>query len=162
MLPHKDSGYNTGQTDVLMRHCWGNITMANEYIQPPELFQSEAFGYSQVVKSPPGARQLAIAGQGAFDKEMRIVGAGDLAAQARQALENLRHALRAGGAGIEDLTSMRIYVVGYTSDNLADLGPALAEFLANSRPPAQTLIGVQALGMPEMLIEIEATAVVAD
>lgn len=136
--------------------------MANEYIQPPELFQSQGFGYTQVVKAPPGARQLAIAGQGAFDKEMSIVGAGNLAAQARQALNNLKHALQAGGAGIADLTSMRIYVVGYNADSLAELGPALAEFLAGTCPPAQTLLGVQALGLPEMLIEIEATAAVVD
>lgn len=136
--------------------------MANEYIQPPELFQSEGFGYTQVVKSPAGARQIAFAGQGAFDKEMNIVGAGDLAAQARQALDNLKHALHAGGAGIEDLTSMRIYVVGYNADSLAELGPALAEFLAGTHPPAQTLLGIEALGLPEMLIEIEATAAVVD
>jgi len=138
------------------------IVMANEYIQPPELFESQPFGYTQVVKSPPGARLLSIAGQGAFDEGFKVIGAGDLAAQAKQALANLGHALRAGGAGVADLTSLRIYVVDYSADCIAKMGPVLAEFLGDAKPPAQTLIGVQALGMPEMMIEIEATAVVAD
>jgi enamine deaminase RidA (YjgF/YER057c/UK114 family) len=135
--------------------------MGNEYIQPPELFESQPFGFTQVVKSPPG-RLLSIAGQGAFDIEFKIVGGSDLAAQAKQALQNLGHALRAGGATISDLTNLRIYIVDYKPESIMQVGGVLAEFLADAPRPAQTLLGVQALGMPEMLIEIEATAVVAD
>lgn len=136
--------------------------MANEYIQPAELFESQSFGYTQVVKSPAGARLLSVAGQGAFDAQFKIVGGDDLAAQAKQALANLGHALRAGGAQVSDLVSLRIYVVDYSPDAIPKMGSVLADFLGDAKPPAQTLIGVQALGMPEMMIEIEATAVVTE
>jgi enamine deaminase RidA (YjgF/YER057c/UK114 family) len=54
---------------------------------------------------------------------------------------------------------LRTYVVDYSPDKLAVLGPALAEFYGDSLPAANTLLGVSALAMPEFLIEIEATAV---
>jgi len=133
--------------------------MTKQYIQPPELFESTRFGYTQVVTSPPGT-MLFIAGQGAFDSDFKLVGGSDLAMQATQALENLGHALRAAGATVSDVTSLRIYVVDYTPECAMAIGGALRGFFGDLPPPAQTLIGVQALGIPDMLIEIEATAVV--
>lgn len=134
--------------------------MTKEYIQPPELFGSQRFGYTQVVKSPPG-KLIFISGQGAFDSEFNLVGRSDLAAQAEQALDNLGHALRAAGATASDLTSLRIYVVDYMPEHAMALGDPLRRFFGDAPPPAQTLVGVQALGLPGMLIEIEATAVAA-
>ena len=132
--------------------------MPNETIQPDELFQSTGFGYSQVVKAPPGPT-LYLSGQGGFDKGFQIVGEDDVGAQAKQALSNVGHALAAAGATPANLTSLRIYVVDYTPEHMGPIGAALAEFLDGAVPPAQTLIGVQALGLPAMRIEIEATAV---
>jgi enamine deaminase RidA (YjgF/YER057c/UK114 family) len=133
--------------------------MGNEYIQPPELFESQRFGYTQVVKAGPG-RQLFIAGQGAFDEGFQLVGGDDVAAQTEQALRNLAHALRAGGAGVGDLTGLRIYVTDYTPECAMAIGGALTGFFGDHPPPAQTLVGVAALGMPGMRVEIEASAVV--
>jgi enamine deaminase RidA (YjgF/YER057c/UK114 family) len=135
--------------------------MGNEYIQPPEIFASKSFGYTQVVKSSPGAL-VSISGQAAFDSDFKLVGESDIVAQAEQALSNLRHALRAAGAEVSDLASLRIYIVDYQPEQALALGAPLSAFLGDADPPAQTLIGVQALGMPGMLIEIEATAVISE
>lgn len=132
--------------------------MPHEHIQPPEIFDAAPLGFTQVVKAQPG-EQLFISGQAAFDAKFKLVGEGNLVAQAEQALDNLGHALRAGGATPADLTSLRIYIVDYQPQHAMELGNSLVEFLGDAPPPAQTLLGVQALGMPGMLIEIEATAV---
>ena len=135
--------------------------MPHEYIQPSQLFQSKAFGYTQVVKAQRG-RALYLSGQGAFDVDFQIVGSDDVGAQTKQALENVRSGLAAAGATPADLTSLRIYVVGFASEQMGSIGAELGAFFGDADPPAQTLIGVQALGLPRMLVEIEATAVVAD
>ncbi|MDJ0848849.1 MAG: Rid family hydrolase [Myxococcota bacterium] len=86
---------------------------------------------------------------------------GEAAAQADQALANLGAALAAAGATPADVTSLRIYVVDYRPEQAMALGAPLQRFFGDAPPPAQTLIGVQALGMPGMLVEIEASAVVS-
>ena len=171
---------------VWPRGCRREFELSKKHIQPPELFESRRFGFTQVVESPPG-RLLFVSGQGAFDAEFNLVGGSDLTAQAEQSLENLGHALRAAGATPSDVTSLRIYVVDYAPEYAALIGPTLLaffkgappsaqtligvqalaigtplrNFFGDAAPPAQTLIGVQALGLPGMLIEIEATAVAA-
>jgi enamine deaminase RidA (YjgF/YER057c/UK114 family) len=133
--------------------------MSKQYIQPPELLSSERLGFTQVVASPPG-RLISVSGQTAMDRELKVVGGADLAAQAKQALANLGHALRAAGAAPSDVTSLRIYVVGYKPEYARVLGRPLLDFFEGGPPCAQTLLGIQALALPELLIEIEATAVV--
>jgi enamine deaminase RidA (YjgF/YER057c/UK114 family) len=91
---------------------------------------------------------------------MKIVGAGDLAAQARMALENVRLALAAAGATPADVVRMRVYVVNYKPDMIATLSGLFKEFFPAEAPPASTWLGVQSLAVPEFLIEIEVTAVV--
>jgi enamine deaminase RidA (YjgF/YER057c/UK114 family) len=133
--------------------------MAHDYIQPAGLFDSRSFGFSQVVKATAG-QTIFLAGQGAFDAKFKLIGDGDVGAQAACALNNIKIALEAAAATTADLTSLRIYVVNYKPEDATAIGAALAAFFGDSPCPAQTLIGVQALGMPGMLIEIEATAVV--
>ena len=134
--------------------------MSLEHLQPEGLFASQSMGFTQVVTSPPG-KLVFVSGQVAWDEDMKVVGAGDLAAQATQAASNLEKALAAAGATMADLTQVRLYVVNYSPDCLGPLGPAFKALAASGKPPAQTLIGVQALATPELLIEIEAVAVVS-
>lgn len=134
--------------------------MAHKTIQPSDLFDSAPFGFSQVVQAQAGTT-LFLSGQGAFDREFNLVGGEDLGQQTTCALQNIASALAAAAASIGDLTSLRIYVVDYEPSKARAIGKALGEFFDAGPYPAQTLIGVQALGMPGMLIEIEATAVVA-
>lgn len=132
--------------------------MSLEHIQPKGLFKSEPLGFTQVVTSPPG-KLVFVSGQVGWDENMKIVGPGDLGAQALQAVRNLEQALAAVGATFEHLAHVRVYVPNYTSACLKALGPALGALKGQGKPAAQTLIGVQSLAMPELLIEIEATAV---
>lgn len=133
--------------------------MRAERINPPGLYNSVQFGFSHAVRQK-GGDTLHLAGQIAWDKEGKLVGAGDLAAQTRQALANLREVLKAAGASPADVVRLRTYVVNHSPEKL---GPVLGEigaFYAGAVPAANTFIGVQTLALPELLIEIEATAVV--
>jgi len=133
--------------------------MPKEYLEPAELFRSERFGFTQVVTSPPG-KLVFVSGQVGWDVELKVVGGTDLAKQAEQALANLGHALAAAGAAPADLTMLRAYIVDYKPEYARLLAPHFSRFLAGVSPPASTWVGVQALAAPELLIEIEAMAVV--
>jgi enamine deaminase RidA (YjgF/YER057c/UK114 family) len=129
-----------------------------QYINPPSLFPSQEHGFSQVVAAT-GQRTLYLSGQTAWDAQRRLVGGGDLAAQARQAFGNVRRAVEAAGAHIDDVVSLRIYVVGYRPEHAAAVASALRECFTGGAMPAATWIGVASLADPGFLIEVEAVAV---
>lgn len=130
--------------------------MSHLHLQPAGLAPPR--GYSHVV----GARglQVYIAGQVAYDADGRVVGTGDLRAQAEQVFKNLGIALAAAGARVEDLVKTTIFVVGYEPAQRAVIAEVRSRFYGSAQPPASTLVGVQALALPELLIEVEAIAVV--
>jgi enamine deaminase RidA (YjgF/YER057c/UK114 family) len=130
-----------------------------QFIQPSDTFDSKRFGFTQVVTSPPG-KLVFVSGQVALDRDLKLVGGGDVAAQAEQALRNLGSSLRAAGASPSDITMLRAYIVDYRPEFGAQLAPHFERFF-EGRPPASTQIGVQALAAPGLLIEIEAIAVIA-
>lgn len=131
--------------------------MSRNVINPTSLYESTAYGFSHAVAAS-GATIVHCAGQVAWDKDYNLVGGDDLGAQARQALANLKTVLTAAGAGVEDIVRLRTYVVNHSPDCIAPVGEALAEFYGQVMPAANTWIGVQALALPDFLIEIEATA----
>ena len=131
--------------------------MSVKTVNPPSMYNANQFGFSHAVESN-GQRLLHLAGQVAWDKDCNIVRPGDLAAQARQCFANLKEVLAAEGAGPGNVVRLRTYVVNYSADQLAAIGPAIQEFYGDVVPAANTLLGVQALAMPDFLIEIEATA----
>jgi len=88
------------------------------------------------------------------------VGVGDLGAQTRQVMENLRTALSAAGASLDDVVKITTFVVDYKPEDRAVISQVRGQFLRADQPPASTLVGVQALAHPDFMIEIEATAVV--
>ncbi len=133
--------------------------MSTEALQPEQLFPSAPFGFSQVVVST-GSRHIHCAGQTAWDTEMQLVGGLDLGKQMRKALENVGHALEAAGASPANVVRTIIFVVDYQREHAEVIGQAMAEFFGTDRLPASTLIGVQALAMPEFLVEVQATAVI--
>ena len=132
--------------------------MAKDYINPTSLFRSTEHGFSQAVAAC-GRRTLYVSGQTAWDADKQLVGGMDLAAQARQAFQNLRTAVEASGGTLADVVSLRIYVVDYTPDKSAAVGRALREAFAGPAKPAATWLGVTSLADPGFLIEVEATAV---
>ncbi len=131
--------------------------MSIEKINPDGLYGSIDYGFSHAVKSDCKVT-IHCSGQVAWDKEYNVVGAGDVGAQARQALANLKLVLAAAGADVSDIVRIRTYVVNHNPSLLEPIGQALGEFWGAVTPAANTWIGVQALAMPDFLIEIEATA----
>ncbi len=133
--------------------------MANEIINPESIHGSVEMGYSHAVKSDAGIT-IHCSGQVAMDKNHNVVGGDDVGEQARQVLANLKSVLADAGAQVSDVVRLRTYVVNHNPSLLQPIGQAIGEFYGDNMPAANTLIGVQALALPEFLIEIEATAVI--
>ena len=133
--------------------------MAIEHLKPQGLMPAQ--GYVQAILAS-GGRTVYVAGQGAYDAKGRLVGRGDHAAQARQAFRNVAAALAAAGARPEHVVKATMYVVGLTDAVLAGFTQAMNDALDGKPfpPTASTLVGVERLAYPEMLIEIDAIAVV--
>jgi len=116
-------------------------------------------GYSNGVLAPAGARMLAIAGQIAWDAEQKLVGAGDFAAQFRQALSNVVAVVRAAGGGPEHLLQMTVFVADKRAYLACtrELGAAWKELVGRNYP-AMALVQVAALLDEGALVEIQALA----
>jgi 2-iminobutanoate/2-iminopropanoate deaminase len=123
------------------------------YINPPGLTRPS--GYTHVVVSSDG-RTVYIAGQVAFDSVGQVVGLGDFRAQAAQVFSNLGRALASVGATFGDVMKTTTYITDVR--NLGMLREARARYFDSARAPANTLITVNALARPELLLEIEAVA----
>ena len=133
--------------------------MEKKFINPPEL--SAPRGYTHVVTAT-GGKMVFIAGQVAWDSKGEVVGKGDLRAQATQAYTNLKAALAAAGATPADVVKMNTYVVNFKSADLPVIREVRSQFFPQENPPASTLVGVQALAVDGLLIEVEAVAVVKE
>jgi enamine deaminase RidA (YjgF/YER057c/UK114 family) len=131
-------------------------TMAHTIVNPSELHDPTAFGYSHTVSVPATGRLVFVAGQYGSDMSGQTTSA-DFVTQVDRSFANLGTALRAAGVDHGDVVQIRTYIVDYDASRLEIL---LAEVqrIWGDRPPAQTLVGVASLALPDMLFEVEAVA----
>ena len=135
--------------------------MTVEVLNPDGLPKPDV--YRQVAVAT-GTRIVFMAGQVARDADGAPVGSGDLAAQVEQAFRNVTIAIEAVGGTFADVAKLTVYVVDWTTDKMPALGEGVGRAVsALGIDPLKpiTLIGVAALGEPDLLVEIEATAVLA-
>jgi len=115
-------------------------------------------GYSRAVRMDNVSNIVAVCGTTAIDLEGKVVGKGDPYAQTKKILEIIQEMLGKAGASFENVIRTRVYVVD-VHKNWEVVGKAHGEVFGDIRP-ACTLIGVDALADPDMLVEIDADAVV--
>jgi 2-iminobutanoate/2-iminopropanoate deaminase len=129
--------------------------MAREHLNPDGM-PPPVGPYSNVVATEPG-KMVFVAGQVAYDAEGKVVGAGDVAAQTRQVMENVKLALEAAGASFGDV----VKIVNYITDmgEFSKMAAVRREYLTEPYP-ISSLVEVSALMEPDLIIEIEAIAVV--
>jgi enamine deaminase RidA (YjgF/YER057c/UK114 family) len=132
----------------------GAQAQGNRYINPPGLVTPT--GYTHVVVSAD-RHTVYIAGQVAFDSSGKVVGEGDFKAQAVQVYGNLRKALASVGASFADVVKTTTLITDVK--NVPALREIRTSYLDPKHPPANTLI-VAGLVRPELLLEIEAVAVI--
>jgi enamine deaminase RidA (YjgF/YER057c/UK114 family) len=133
--------------------------MSVELIDPAGLPTPELYRQMAVAS---GSRTVYLSGQVARTADGQPVGAGDLAAQVAQAYRNVNTALAAVGGTFDEVARLTVYVVDWAPEKLADLGAGVGQVAAEvAGDPVRptTLIGVAALGEPDLLVEVEAVAV---
>lgn len=114
--------------------------------------------YSNSVASKSG-RMVFVAGQVAYDAEGKVVGKGDVAAQTRQVMENIKLGLEAAGATFDDVVKVVNYITDM--DEFSKMAAVRREYLKEPHP-VSTLVEVSGLMEPDLIIEIEAIAIVSE
>ena len=134
----------------------GQLPVTANFINPEAMHPPA--GYTHVVEVTAG-RPVYIAGQVALDPTGALVGQGDIRAQARQVFDNLQAALQAVGASFDQVVKLTYYLVDATQ--LPAVREIRDQYVNTQQPPASTAVEVRRLVRDDLLIEVEAVAVVA-
>lgn len=133
-----------------------SVTLVNpEGLPKPEVYRQ--------LSVATGSKLVFLAGQVARDADGRPVGEGDFAAQVEQCYLNVATALAGIGGSFDDVAKLTIYVVDWSPEKMPLLGEGVgraAVKLGIDPLKPITLLGVAALGEPDLLVEVEATAVI--
>jgi enamine deaminase RidA (YjgF/YER057c/UK114 family) len=126
--------------------------MSKQIVNPPNMAAPGGYSYAVKKRGTP----VFISGQVALDADGRLVGDGDIAAQTEQAFQNLRTVVAACGGAMSDIVKITIYVTDPA------FRPAVAaarqRHFADGGYPASTYLVVSALAVPQLLVEVEAVA----
>jgi len=131
--------------------------MARKVIHPKSLPKTMG-PYSHCVVGV-GKQLVFISGQVSQDAKGNLVGRGDIEAQTRQVLANLKIAVESAGGSVGDICKITIFVVGLDEAAYGAIGRARREFFGKEFP-ASTMVEIKRLASPDWLIEIEAYAVI--
>lgn len=129
-------------------------------INPDGLYKIPGFNQAMVSQ---GGKTLYIAGQAAYDEQMNLIGAGDYYLQTSQALQNIATVVTAAGGQPSDIVSSVLYVKGLGRvDAAKNIMAAIAVALDGKPFPAHafSIVGVETLADPRILVEITAVAVI--
>jgi len=127
--------------------------MAHDILQLKSVHETKDRGYSHVAKV---GKTLYIAGQVAREVRGKLVGKGDLEAQARQVYTNLRNILEEAGGGLRNIVKTTTILTHY--GNVEGYRKIRNEFFGDIMPP-NTLLIIESLASPDFMIEVEAIAV---
>jgi reactive intermediate/imine deaminase len=136
------------------RHSYEDNILKREVIQP-ELLEIPKGPYSQAVKVT-GDTLLFISGQTPLDSRGNLIGKGDISAQARQVMENLKHLLEAAGGTMDDVVKTTVYITQL--DHFKIISDIRKAYFREPYP-ASTLLVVSSLYLKDILVEIDAIAV---
>lgn len=125
-------------------------------LRPDGLVHSPAFSHVGVV--PAGATTVYVGGQNAVDDRGGLVGGDDVAAQAVRAVQNVRTALAAAGATLQDVVHWTVLLVDGVDVQVAY--GAIAPLIGSDEPPLVTAAKVTGLAVPGALVEVSAVAAV--
>lgn len=132
--------------------------MTKSYLRPSNLYPTYGYSHAVIVEGP--GKHIVLAGQVPFDMNNNVIGEDDFEAQVIAVFENLGGALAAAGATFADLIKLVYYAVDFEEPLRAPLAAIRDRYLSPENLPASVLIGVSALAVPGVRIEIEATAFV--
>ena len=117
----------------------------------------ERFGFAQAWRVDGAQSIVFAAGQTGVSADGEVLAVGDLEGQTRLAFENLRTVLQDAGASFDDVVKVTLYLTDITK--IRDAARVRDEFIDTARPPASTAIGVAELALPDLMIEVDAIAV---
>src|SRR5688500_5308076 len=132
--------------------------MKKQYLNPKEL-NTPRF-YTHAVTAESAGKLVHVSGQVSWDASGKVVGKGDMRAQSEQVFNNVTAILKAAGAGWEDVIKMNGYMVGMDAARVDAYREVRGRYLVAGKMPASTLVGVEQLVHPDLLLEVEVVAAV--
>jgi 2-iminobutanoate/2-iminopropanoate deaminase len=148
---------------LLLLLCFGSTCFAQlphrviTFKNPSAL--STPKGYSQTAEIDLGSSKMIImAGQVALNKDGQLVGAGDMAQQTEQVFNNIKSIVEDAGGTMNDIVKLNYYLKDVSK--IQQVRAIRDKYINTKTPPASTLVEVSKLFRDDMLIEIEATAVI--
>jgi enamine deaminase RidA (YjgF/YER057c/UK114 family) len=132
--------------------------MKKQYLNPKGVATPRF--YSHAVTAEGAGKLVYVSGQVSWDAGGNVVGKGDMRAQSEQVFKNVEAALKVAGAGWSDVIKMNGYMVGMHGERVSAYREVRQRFLKAGALPASTLVGVERLVDPELLLEVEVVAAV--